>query len=83
VQPPFLPAVTRVVAGRNGVLWLQRENIDGARRWSLIDSTGLHVGDATLPPDARVLYGDRLSIYTTETDSGHVAWVVKYRVSGS
>jgi hypothetical protein len=81
VVPAFLPTVTYLMTGRDGAIWLRREQYAGeGQRWTLLNRDGTVVGDVRLPASFRPLYGDLNSLYSLETDADDLAWVVRWRV---
>jgi hypothetical protein len=82
VTPPLLPTITSIATGRDGSVWLQREPwVSGGRRWTLVDARGAVVGDALLPTDATMLYGDSDAVYLIERNADDIPFVVRWRVS--
>jgi hypothetical protein len=85
VFPAFLPAVSRVVAGKDGTLWLQRGDMPRGEppRWIVLDAKGTIRGELTLPADAqpgamRVL-GAR--VWLPISDSSGFMWLGQYRIA--
>jgi hypothetical protein len=85
VIPEFLPTVTRLLAGRDGVVWIQREaTIEAGRRWSLVASNGVLIGNVRVPAGLQVIFGDRQALFAVEVDANDIPWVVRLNVgSGS
>jgi hypothetical protein len=83
--PEYMPAVRRVVAGKDGTLWMQRGDTPRGETtpWIVIDADGLIRGQLTLPADAhagamRVL-GER--IWIPVSDSSGMLWLARYRTA--
>ena len=79
--PAHRPAVTRVVAGRDGTAWLRREGHDPERvEWLVLDPDGAHVGRLHLPPPVNVLAAERDRFWGTALDELDVPYIVRYSV---
>lgn len=79
--PGTLPAVTALVGGSDGSIWLRREEIDGASvLWNVLDSEGFVRGSVLLPRTQKVLAarGD-LMVAVDEDDIGNMS-LVDYRL---
>jgi hypothetical protein len=80
-RPRFLPPVTRVVVGRDGTIWLRREDLGRDMAWwHVLDSRGRIIARAWVPANLRVEYADRTHIWGVELDELDVPTLVKYRI---
>ena len=79
--PPFFPPVGNLVVGRDGTVWIQREDAGGeTREWWVIDGTGRAVAAVHLPANLRMLAADRDRIWGMETDELDVPYIVRYEL---
>jgi len=80
--PEFLPAVTDLVAGRDGTVWLKRTGrwSTSDARWTVIDADGATIADVTVPRDAEVLAAQRDALWAFVIDDAGVPYVVRYRI---
>lgn len=74
----FVPHEVRA----DGSLWLQREETgDETRRWTVLGSDGVPVGEAHLPEDGfSISWVDGDHLWATEWDELDIPWLVRYRV---
>jgi hypothetical protein len=80
--PEYHPPVQEVVAGRDGTLWLRRENLVRAtNRWDIIDAGGQMIGWVELPRALRVLAATRSIVVGEEQDELQVPYIVRYRIT--
>jgi NAD(P)H-nitrite reductase large subunit len=73
-------SVSHVVAGRDGTIWLRREERGGVTRWEVLDASGSVVARLDVPAALRILAADRTDVWGVETDDLDVPYVVRYRV---
>ncbi|HEY8484047.1 MAG TPA: 6-bladed beta-propeller [Longimicrobiales bacterium] len=79
--PGHLPPITGVVIGRDGTIWLRREDLGEASvEWLVLGEDGGVLGALRAPRGLRILRAQRGSIWGVEEDTLGVPYVVKYRV---
>ncbi|MFW6078595.1 MAG: hypothetical protein ACODAE_03180 [Gemmatimonadota bacterium] len=77
-RPDHYPPVSGVLLGRDGTIWLQRENLPGdSVDWSILAPDGEPVGALTAPKRLTVLAGDRRSVWGMERDDLDVPHIVR------
>jgi hypothetical protein len=81
-RPRHLPAVSRAVIGRDGTVWLHREESPGAREstWQVLSATGESLAVVRLPRTERVLEVREDRIWTAARDEDDVPFVKWYRI---
>lgn len=80
-RPRFLPPVTQLVLGRDGTMWLRREDLGREMAWwHVLDAGGRIIARAWVPAGVRVAYADRTQIWAVELDELDVPTLVKYRI---
>jgi hypothetical protein len=80
-RPRFLPPVTRLVLGRDGTIWLRREDLGRDMAWwHVLDGRGRIIARAWVPAGVRLVYADRTQIWAVELDEFDVPTLVKYRI---
>lgn len=77
--PDFHPPVRSVRVGLDGRVWLLREAVGGATRWTVLEADGTPQGDVVLPPTLNVHQSDGDVLWGVETDALGVQWLVRYR----
>lgn len=81
-RPEFHPPVTEVVFGRDGTLWLRREDTrEDSVAWDLLGEEGRVLGRTHLPDGFRVMEADRRSLWGMERGKVDVPQIVRYAVS--
>jgi hypothetical protein len=81
-RPRYLPPVTAVVVGRDGTVWLKREDLDREMDWwHVLDARGRLIGRAWVPANITVRYADRTQLWAVELDELDVPTLVRYRVT--
>jgi hypothetical protein len=78
--PSSLPPVTRVVAGRDGTLWIRREEMSDMVVWDVLDESGDELGNVMVPRDVTVHQASRELVWAVEKDELGVNYIVRYRV---
>ncbi len=82
--PAHHPAVSAVVVGGDGTIWMRREiPIGDSIRWDLVDSDFEPVGFTFLPMDFTVKRVSRSAAWGVERDEYDVPSVVRYDVNGA
>lgn len=79
--PPFRPPVTAAVVGRDGTVWLRRE--EGASDfvlWHVLNERGLIEASVRLPKKVYVHQASRSHFWGVTHDELDVPYVVRYRV---
>lgn len=80
-QPAFHPPVSSVTLGRDGTVWLQREQArSDSIAWSVLDPNGAPIGTVMLPAGLRLMEAERGTVWGMEQDALDVPYIVRYRV---
>lgn len=81
-QPEFFPPVSMVVLGRDGSIWLRREDTGSAEHeWWILDEHGRLVGAVLLPRELSVMAAEQDRIWGLERDDLDVPYIVRYVVA--
>jgi hypothetical protein len=80
--PAFHPPVTALAVGRDGVIWLRRENPDPARPviWEAYSPAGELRRAVSAPADLRIMRAAADQVWGVEPTDLDVPVVVRYRV---
>lgn len=79
--PRYLTPVTSLVLGRDGTIWLRREETGAATVWwQVLDPGGQVIASLGVPAEVSVYYADRTQIWAVERDEFDVPTLVRYRV---
>lgn len=79
--PRYAPTVSRVAVGRDGSVWLRREDVGGETiRWTVLESTGDPRMEVVLPRDFGVLEASETAVLGFLRDSDHVPSIVRFRL---
>lgn len=79
--PAYHPPVTELVLGRDGTVWLQREDTGGETvDWLALDPNGDLIGVVAVPARFRVLAADRQHLWGMARDELDVPYIVRYGV---
>ncbi len=82
--PAHHPAVSRVLAGADGTVWLEREPIPGdSVRWDLLDPELEPLGHTYLPASVDVKRVSRGAVWGVEEDELGVPRIVRFDVRGA
>lgn len=80
-RPRFLPPVTALVLGRDGTIWLRREDLGRSMAWwHVLDPRGRIIGRAWVPANLDVRYADRTQLWAVELDELDVPTLVRFRI---
>jgi len=80
-KPKYVPPISKLIAGRDGSVWLQRETTGASTiRWSVLDPAGKPVGQISLPARSRLLEADLGRAWVAEEDELSIPYLVRYRV---
>jgi hypothetical protein len=82
VLPDYIPPVTTLQPGKDGWIWLQREQTGAdSTAWNALDPSGTMRGTVLLPADARIMAarGDHLAVL--ELDQFDLPYVLVIRIS--
>jgi hypothetical protein len=81
VQPEFFPPVSMVVVGRDGSIWLRREDTGSAEHeWWILDEHGRLAGAVLLPRELSVMAAEQDRLWGLERDDLDVPYIVRYVV---
>jgi hypothetical protein len=81
-RPRFLPPVTALVLGRDGTIWLRREELGRSMAWwHVLDARGRIIGRAWVPASLDVRYADRTQLWAVELDENDVPTLVRFRIA--
>lgn len=80
--PAHHPAVSSMIVGRDGTIWLAGPN-DGAsaRDWMIIDPNGEPQGTVTLPSRFRAQHARGLVVWGMDLDEVDVPYLVRFRAA--
>jgi 6-bladed beta-propeller len=79
--PDYLPPITKVVAGRDGTVWLRREETGADTvSWMVLDANGMTIGALRLPAKLEVHQADRRNVWGVMKDESDVPQILRYRV---
>jgi hypothetical protein len=80
--PRYLTPITSLVLGRDGTIWLRREET-GSKTvwWQVLDPGGQVIASLRLPSDLSVYYADRTQLWAVERDELDVPTLVRFRVT--
>ncbi len=68
--PRLRPSVTNAVAGRDGTLWLRREDSRGESvRWTVLSPVGAVLGDVEAPASLRIMEAERERVWGFDVDA--------------
>ena len=78
--PPNLPPVTRGSSGRDGTVWLRREEMSDSVAWDVLEASGERVAQVMMPRDAVIYEASPEFVWTVEKDSLGINYIVRYGV---
>jgi hypothetical protein len=79
--PKHFPPIEAVVAGKDGTLWLKREDLRKQFvSWMLVGPSGEMIATVDLPRRLRVMYADRTQVIGEELDEFDVPHISRYRI---
>lgn len=79
--PSYHPAVSSMVLGRDGSIWLKREDLGGdTSDWLVLSTQGAVIGTVATPREMRVLEAEEGRVWGVETDELDVPYIVQYAV---
>ena len=78
--PAFLPPVTSLVTGRDGTIWLRREDARDPVIWDVLDSGGTLRKRVEIPAAVRVHEVDEHTVWGVLKDELDVSYIVRYRI---
>lgn len=80
-RPDFHPPVSRLLLGRDGTVWLRREDLPGdSIDWTLLAPNGEPIGTVAVPKRVTVQAADRQHIWGMMRDELDVPYIVRYGV---
>lgn len=80
-RPRFLPPVTALVLGRDGTIWLRREELGRPMAWwHVLDPSGRIIARAWFPARLDVRYADRTQLWAVKLDELDVPTLVRFRI---
>jgi hypothetical protein len=81
--PRFQPPIQQLRAGKDGALWLRREDPGGAHnQWLLIDPVGVPLGLVEVPRQNQLEWVSRHEFIVAEPDGLDVPWIVLRGIGG-
>jgi len=83
-RPLYYPAVTEVIMGGDGALWLRREGgiASESVEWLVVNKHGTPVARVTLPATSAPLWVSEDRIWAREADALGLVYLVEYIVHG-
>lgn len=78
--PGFMPPITDVVAGRDGSVWIRREQPGATATWHVLNSRGLIEANVRMPGNLQVAEARRTNVWGVMHDSLDVPYIHRYRV---
>lgn len=79
--PRFLPPLTDARLGRDGSIWVRREDLNrDSVPWAVLDSEGTPLGQVALPRDAELRLATLEEVWVVLPDEFSVPYVVRYRL---
>jgi hypothetical protein len=79
-RPGYLPPVTDLVAGRDGTIWLRREEVADSVDWLVLDERGEPLARLLAPAGLRVHRADRSNVWGVVKDELDVEYVVRFAI---
>lgn len=78
--PKFLPPITDVVVGRDGTIWLRREDLRRSTvAWNVLDEGGTIVATLNAPRNLDIHQAQDGLIWGVEQDNFDIPYVIRYR----
>lgn len=78
--PAFMPPVTDVAVGRDGSVWIRREQPGPTATWHVLNARGLIEANVRMPGELQVEEARRTNVWGVMHDSLEVPYVHRYRV---
>jgi len=80
-KPSFLPPVSRVVAGADGSVWLERSASGSAMaRWWILKRDGSLAGSVDMPGHLKILFARENRVWTVDAETFELPVVIKYEI---
>ena len=80
--PEFQPAINAAHMGKDGSLWLRREDTGADTfRWVMIDPQGNPTGELHLPRNLRIVWSEAEMALAVWRDELDVPWLIRYRLT--
>ncbi len=80
--PTRYPPALRVIAGRDGTVWVEEGHAGAQHRWALFDARGVLVGRVMLSEGFRLTEADRNRLWAVARDGDGVQSIVRHRLTG-
>jgi hypothetical protein len=78
--PAYWPAVTGVAGGRDGTIWIRREDGRPQATWQALNERGDIIGQLALPPNVDISVGDRDQLWAIRTVEFGVDEIIRFKV---
>jgi hypothetical protein len=83
-SPAFHPPVSDAVLGKDGTVWLRREESGQSTvQWNVLSGAGELLATTQTPMALRAMAVDACRVWGVETDELDVPYIVRYRLEGS
>lgn len=79
--PRFLPPVTELVTGRDGTIWLRREEVPDSAEWHVFGPSGDERGRVKVPTTLKVYGAEAGRFWGVVRDAFDVQYVEVYRIN--
>ena len=81
--PAFHPPISELVIGRDGTVYLRREDTgDSISEWTVLSGEGAVLGTVRLPSTFRMMAADREHVWGMELDELDVPYLIRYSIGG-
>lgn len=79
--PPFHPPATKAIVGRDGSVWIRREDTrEGRVKWLVLAGTGQVIGQFWLERSLDVVQAQRGYVWAVDHDEFDIPYVVRLRI---
>lgn len=81
-RPETTPPISELVLGRDGTIWLRREDATPSREatWLLLDDRGHSIGEVRAPKEVQLFRADQRNAWGVARDDDGVPVIVRYRI---
>jgi hypothetical protein len=77
----FYPPITELITGRDGTIWLRREDTSDSVDWHVFNEAGGEIGRLLLPVELRVYGADAERVWGVVRDELDVPFIEVYRIN--